>query len=85
MVGAERCPRLPAPSDGKMKQVTACARALLPGERGASESRPLPAAALPSPSPGTVVGVRAHWAEWQRLRLSASFPWEASEDLPGMG
>lgn len=34
-VGAERCPCLPAPSDGKMKQVNACARALLPEERGA--------------------------------------------------
>ena len=85
MAGAERCPRLPAPRDGKMKLVTACARALLPGERGAPESRRTPAAALPSPSPGTVVGVRARWTESQRLRLSASFPWEASEDLPGMG
>ena len=68
-----------------MKQVKACARGLLPGERGAPESGRAPALALPSPSPGAAVGFRARWAESQRLRLPAPFPWGASEDLPGMG
>ena len=55
-----------------------------PRREGRPESRRAPAAALASPCLGTAVGFRARWAESQRLRLPASFPWGASEDLPGM-